>query len=126
RTRPAGRVRFSTQASVDLARDEGLLTHCAEAGLEMMFVGIETPNQESLAETLKRQNLRVDLAGEVYKVARAGILVMCGIVVGFDHDDPGIFERQAAFIDTLPTPLVMLSVLVAPAATPLYARMKAE
>ena len=126
RTRPAGRVRFSTQASIDLARDEGLLRECAAAGLTTIFVGIETPNQESLAETHKRQNMRVDLAGEVRKIVQAGVMVISGMIVGFDHDDTGIFERQAEFIDTLAVPLVALSVLVAPAATPLHARMQKD
>jgi radical SAM superfamily enzyme YgiQ (UPF0313 family) len=126
RARRAGRVRFSTQASIDLARDEDLLRGCAEAGLTMIFVGIETPNQESLAETHKRQNMRVDLAGEVRKIVQAGVMVLCGMIVGFDHDDSGIFERQAEFIDTLAVPIVSLGLLVAPAATPLYARMQKE
>jgi radical SAM superfamily enzyme YgiQ (UPF0313 family) len=126
RTRPAGRMRFSTQASIDLARDDTLLDQCADAGLRIVFVGIETPNQDSLAETLKRQNMRVDLAAEVRKIVRAGVMVTCGIVVGFDHDDLAIFDRQAAFIETLPVPAISLSVLVAPFATPLYARMLAE
>jgi len=125
-TRPAGKVRFSTQASVDLARDSGLLRACADAGLTQIFVGIETPNQESLAETQKRQNLRINLADEVTKIVQAGIMVSCGIVVGFDHDDTSIFERQAAFIATLPVPAIVFSVLTAPAATPLYARMQKE
>jgi radical SAM superfamily enzyme YgiQ (UPF0313 family) len=126
RARPAGRMRFSTQASIDLARDEALLAQCAEAGLGIIFVGIETPSQDSLAETRKRQNMRVDLAAEVHKIVNAGIMVTCGIVVGFDHDDSSIFERQAAFIETLPVPAISLSVLVAPFATPLYVRLQQE
>jgi radical SAM superfamily enzyme YgiQ (UPF0313 family) len=126
RARPAGRVRFATQASIDLARDEELLARCAEAGLTKIFVGIETPNQDSLAETHKRQNLRVDLAREVTKIVQAGVMVLAGIVVGFDHDDTSIFERQAAFMETLPVPIISISVLVAPAATPLFARMRRE
>ncbi len=123
--RPA-RVRFSTQASIDLARDDDLMQGCVEAGLNQIFVGIETPNEDSLAETHKRQNLRVDLAGEVRKMTAAGILVSCGIVVGFDNDGPGIFERQAAFIESLPAPMIVFSVLNAPAATPLHARLAKE
>jgi radical SAM superfamily enzyme YgiQ (UPF0313 family) len=79
--RPTGRVRFSTQASIDLARDPILLELCTAAGLATIFVGVETPNEESLAETLKRQNLRIDLAAEVEKIVSAGIMVTCGIVV---------------------------------------------
>jgi radical SAM superfamily enzyme YgiQ (UPF0313 family) len=126
RARPAGKVRFSTQASIDLARDDDLLKACGDAGLGTIFVGIETPNQQSLAETMKRQNMRVNLADEVTKIVQAGIMVTCGIVVGFDHDDTSIFEQQAAFIATLPAPAIFFSVLVAPAATPLYARMQKE
>jgi radical SAM superfamily enzyme YgiQ (UPF0313 family) len=126
RSRPYGQVSFSTQVSVDLARDPELLAHCVEAGLRIVFVGIETPNEASLAETMKRQNLRVDLAAEVSKIVNAGIMVMCGMIVGFDHDGPDIFEIQEAFIARLPVPVVGLGLLGAPAATPLHARMKKE
>lgn len=124
----AGRkaVRFSTQLSIDIARDEDMLALCARAHLENVFIGVETPNEESLAETKKRQNLRIDLAEEIAKFARHGIGVTAGFIVGFDHDGPDIFERQRAFIQKLPVPLAMVSILVAPAATPLRARMAAE
>ena len=124
--RPARRMQFSTQVSIDLARDPDLMSLCAAANLRTVFVGIETPNEESLAETMKRQNLRVDLVEEVKKIVRAGIMVTCGIIVGFDHDGPDIFQRQVDFINKLPVPLVSFGLLVAPGATPLYARMARE
>jgi radical SAM superfamily enzyme YgiQ (UPF0313 family) len=120
------RMLFSTQVSIDLARDKEMLSLCAAAGLRTVFVGVETPNEESLAETLKRQNLRIELAEEVKKIVRAGIMVTCGIIVGFDHDGPDIFQRQANFINTLPIPVISFSLLMAPRATPLFARMAAE
>jgi hypothetical protein len=126
RTRPNGRVSFSTQVSIDLARDPELLHLCVEAGMVDVFIGIETPNEESLAETLKRQNLRIDLAEEVRKVVRTGMSVKAGIMVGFDHDGPDIFARQIAFIQSLPVPSINLGVVFAPAATPLHARMKEQ
>jgi radical SAM superfamily enzyme YgiQ (UPF0313 family) len=124
--RLAGPMHFSTQLSIDLARDPDLLKLCIEANLKAAFVGIETPNPESLAETMKRQNLRVDLAEEVRKLTRAGMMVLPGIIVGFDHDGPDIFERQATFINSLPTPIIHFGTLVAPESTPLYARLKEE
>jgi len=124
--RRAGPMEFATQVSIDLARDSELLALCAKAGLTNVFIGIETPNEDSLSETLKRQNLRINLTEEVIKVVSAGVMVMSGGIVGFDHDGPDIFERQAAFIDSLPVPLVTLGVLVASASTPLYARMERE
>jgi len=119
-------VRFSTQLSIDIARDDEMLALCRRAGLGNVFIGIETPNEESLAETKKRQNLRIDIAEEVAKFARHGIGVTAGFIVGFDNDGPDIFERQSRFIQQLPVPLSMVSILVAPAATPLRARMAAD
>lgn len=124
--RPGGRMRFSSQISVDIARDGAMLELAAQAGLTMAFVGIETPNEASLAETHKRQNLRVDLAEEVTRIVNAGIMVVSGMIVGFDNDDETIFERQLAFAERLPVPLITAGLLVAPHATPLYARLQKE
>jgi radical SAM superfamily enzyme YgiQ (UPF0313 family) len=126
RPRPGGRMLFSTQVSIDLARDPELMNLCTEANLRWAFIGIETPNEESLAETAKRQNLRVDLSDEVKKIVRSGIMATCGMIVGFDHDGPDIFERQAKFISSLPVPIISFGLLVAPAATPLHERMARE
>ena len=120
------RMRFTTQVSVDIARDGEMLDLCRRAGLENVFIGIETPNVESLAETQKRQNLNVDLKAAVEKFARAGIMVIGGFIVGFDHDGPDIFDRQAQFIQQLPVPIAQMGLLVAPHATPLYARLQSE
>lgn len=124
--RPGERVRFSSQLSVDIARDRPMLDLAAAAGLRMVFVGVETPNEASLAETMKRQNLHVDLVEEVTRIVNAGIMVVSGMMVGFDNDDEGIFERQLDFAARLPVPLITPSLLVAPHATPLYARLEKE
>ncbi len=103
-----------------------MLALCRRGGLQNVFIGVETPNAESLAETGKRQNLRVDLVEEIGKFVRHGIAVTAGLIVGFDHDGPDIFERQRDFVDRLPVPLANVGILVAPAATPLRARLAAE
>ena len=125
-SRSAGRMRFATQLSIDAARDGDLLGLAVRAGLDRCFIGIETPNEEALKESLKRQNLRVDLSQEVAKIVRAGLLPLCGMIVGFDHDGPDIFERQARFIAGLPAPVIQMGLLVAPHGTPLWTRIKAE
>jgi hypothetical protein len=120
-----GRVNFYTQVSIDAARDEDLLRLCAAAGLTHVFVGIETPNEESLREAHKRQNMRVDLPTQVQRFLDHGIAVTAGMIVGFDADDPGIFERQYDFAMSTPIPVFSLGALVAPIATPLHARLSA-
>ena len=126
RTRPGRTMSFTTQVSVDVARDPELLQLCAEAGITSVFVGIETPNQDSLRETHKRQNVGIDLIGQIQEFLHHGISVTAGMMVGFDHDGPDIFERQLEFAMRSPVPIFTLSVLVAPAATPLFARMKRD
>ena len=121
-----GPVSFSTQVSIDAARDDELLTLSAQAGLRQVFIGIETPNEDSLRETGKRQNLHTDLEREVRKFLAHGISVTCGIVIGFDSDGPGIFETQREFIERLPIPILSIGALVAPSQTPLHARLRRE
>ena len=122
--RPDGPVAFHTQVSIDAARDTEIMQLCGEAGLTRMFIGIETPNEESLKETKKRQNMGIDLNEQVQIFLDHGISVTGGMIVGFDHDGPDIFERQLEFAMSTPVPIFTLGALVAPAATPLYDRMK--
>jgi radical SAM superfamily enzyme YgiQ (UPF0313 family) len=133
--RPAGRVSFSTQLSIDAARDEELLELCAAAGMTHVFIGVETPNEESLRETKKRQNLSRNLRNasqenptlvdQVKRFYEFGIGVTGGMICGFDNDGADIFERQYEFATAAAIPVLTISALVAPAATPLHARMQA-
>jgi radical SAM superfamily enzyme YgiQ (UPF0313 family) len=124
RNQTRGEMSFTTQLSIDAARDDELLTLCAEAGLTNVFIGLETPNEESLKETKKRQNLHVDLVEQVGRFFEHGISVTGGMIVGFDADSSDIFGRQYEFAMASAIPIFSLGALVAPAATPLYARME--
>jgi radical SAM superfamily enzyme YgiQ (UPF0313 family) len=115
-----------TEASINLAADDRLIELMVEAGFSSVFVGIETPSQEALAETQKVQNLRLDLTAAVEKLTTKGLEVMAGFIVGFDSDDPGIFERQRAFIQNAPIPLAMIGVLSALPGTQLWRRLEKE
>ena len=124
--RSAGLVKFGTQVSIDSARDEALLDLWARAGLTHCFVGIETPNEDSLRETKKRQNMHVDLVEQVEKLLAHGIGVLAGMMIGFDSDGPDIFEKQFDFAMASPIPVFALNTLVAPPGTPLFDRLKQE
>lgn len=117
---------FYTQASIDMARDDELLGLLREANFISVFIGIESPRKESLAETLKMQNERIDLVEAIHKIQSYNLFIWAGMIVGFDHDDASIFEEQYRFLQTAQIPFVMLSVLLAAPKTPLYARLKAE
>lgn len=119
-------VQFATQASIDLSRDAELIRACNEAGLRDVFIGIETSDENALKESGKRQNLRQNLVAETNRIVEGGVAVSAGMMVGFDSDDLGCFERQFDFGMALPVVNLRVSVLVASLATPLHAQMKAE
>ena len=90
-----------TEASLDLAEDEELMELMGLANFQSVFIGIETPNEDSLRETKKHQNVRPSagtLLERAHRVQRHGIDVWCGMIVGFDHDDKSIFEIMPKFL----------------------------
>jgi radical SAM superfamily enzyme YgiQ (UPF0313 family) len=119
-------VEFVTQVSIDASRDHELLDQCADAGLTQVFIGIETPNEESLRETKKRQNLKIDLIAEVQRFVEHGISVVGGMIVGFDSDRADVFRLQYEFAMASAVPIFSLAALVAPEGTPLHQRMASE
>lgn len=119
-------VPFNTEASLNLADDEPLMKMMVEAGFDSVFVGIETPDEESLAECNKKQNTNRDLVASVKRIQRAGLQVQGGFIVGFDHDGPSIFQRQIDFIQKSGIVMAMVGMLQAPPGTRLYERMKRE
>ena len=116
---------FFTEATINLADDESLMDMMAEAGFTRVFIGIETPDEECLAECSKAQNRNRDLVADVKRVQRAGIQVQAGFIVGFDHDGPSIFQRQIDFIQKSGIVTAMVGMLQAPPGTRLFERMKA-
>ena len=120
------RVPFNAQVSMNLADDEDLLSMMSRAGFDTVFIGIESPDDETLAECNKKQNLRRDLVADVRRVQRAGIEVSAGFIVGFDGDTPASFHRLAEFIQRSGIVTAMVGLLQAPAGTRLFDRMRAE
>jgi radical SAM superfamily enzyme YgiQ (UPF0313 family) len=118
--------RFSTEASLDLAGDRELLELLADTGFEMIFVGLETPVEESLRATGKKQNLVRGMNAYVREIQKHGIEVSAGFIVGFDNDPKDIFARQRKFIRALAVPTAMVGLLMALPETRLFRRLKAE
>ena len=122
--REQGRMSFATQLSMDVAEDPDLLDLCAEASLASVYIGIETSNMESLKQSKKPQNARGDLVGRIHTILSHGIRIVGGMIVGFDADGPDIFEDLYKFAMASGVPIYSLGALVAPDATPLYARLE--
>jgi radical SAM superfamily enzyme YgiQ (UPF0313 family) len=115
-----------TEASINLADDPELMKLMISAGFDQVFIGIESPNDESLAECSKLQNRNRDLVASVRKIQQAGFEVQAGFIVGFDKDPALIFERLIDFIQESGIVTAMVGLLNAPHGTKLYQRMKQE
>ncbi len=118
--------KLSTEASVDLAKDDELLDLMVRAGFTMAFLGIETPVAASLESAHKRTNLGVSLPDSVRKIQERGIEVTAGFIVGFDTDPEDIAERQIAFIQESGIATAMVGLLTALPKTRLHRRLVAE
>jgi len=118
--------KFLTEASVDLARDQELMSLMSQANFHKVFLGIETPHQDSLEGCRKYQNTVLDLKEAVKIIQKNGMQVMAGFIVGFDQDPLSIFETQINFIQEVGIVTAMVGLLVALPRTPLWHRLKKE
>lgn len=117
---------FITEASINLADDKELMSMMVQAGFASVFIGIETPDENSLVECNKTQNRNRNLIESVKTLQKEGLQVMAGFIVGFDNDTPTIFQRQIEFIQKSGIVTAMVGLLQAPYGTRLYHRLKNE
>jgi radical SAM superfamily enzyme YgiQ (UPF0313 family) len=118
--------KFLTEASIDMADDNELCQMMSDAGFTRVFVGIETPNEESLAECNKFKNQNRDLVADVKKLQNYGFEVMGGFILGFDSDPISIFKHQISFIQKSGIVTAMVGILNAPPETKLWLRLEKE
>ena len=117
---------FSTEASVNLADDEVLLRELQAANFFAVFVGIESPDTETLIMTRKKQNTRRSLQESIYKIYDAGIFVLAGFIVGFDSENTTVADGMIECIEDLSIPVCTVGLLYALPNTQLTRRLRHE
>ena len=117
---------FGTEASLNLAQDDELLKLFTEANFGWVFIGIESPDEESLKETLKFQNMRSDILTSIRHIYSYGIEVLAGFIIGFDNDTMRTFDLQYSFIQNSGIQAAMIGLLTAVPKTPLYERLEKD
>jgi radical SAM superfamily enzyme YgiQ (UPF0313 family) len=115
-----------TEASMNLASEPALVTGMVDAGFSAVFVGLESPDPETLERTQKKQNLTMDPAEAIQSLTAAGLEVFAGFIVGFDGDDAASIERMRAFVQRLPIARAMVGILTALPGTQLWRRLEKE
>jgi radical SAM superfamily enzyme YgiQ (UPF0313 family) len=119
---------FTTEASLDLADDDELMRLMVEARIIAVFVGIESPNRDSLRETRKLQNIRAtgSMVDKVRRIQDAGMEVLAGMILGFDSDDETVFEAHRDFLSSARINMAQVGMMSPIPKTPLHARLAAE
>ncbi|MGB3202381.1 MAG: DUF4070 domain-containing protein, partial [Nodosilinea sp.] len=117
---------FATEASVDLAQDPELMQMMVDCNFGTVFLGIETPDDDSLNMTKKFQNMRDPLSESVISIANAGLRVMAGLIVGFDGEKSGAGRRIYEFVEQTAIPTALVSMLQALPDTALWHRLEKE
>jgi radical SAM superfamily enzyme YgiQ (UPF0313 family) len=120
------RFYFGTEASLNMTEDRELLELLREARFAWVFVGIESPDQGSLKEAKKSQNMRRDMLESIRDIYRHGIDVTAGFIIGFDNDTVDVFDKQYDFIVEAGIQKAMIGLLIAMEKTPLYERLRKD
>lgn len=117
---------FDTEASIDLAADSDLLQAMVRSGFASVFIGIETPDEDSLELTRKHQNNRKPMSESLETISRSGLRVMAGMILGFDNEKPGAGERIVRFVEENAIATALISLLQVLPNTGLYTRLERE
>ncbi|NJO58620.1 MAG: DUF4070 domain-containing protein [Richelia sp. RM2_1_2] len=118
--------RFDTEASIDLAQDAELMELMVESGFAAVFLGIETPDEDSLQLTKKFQNTRNSLVESVQAIIKAGLRPMAGFIIGFDGEKSGAGSRIVRFAEQAAIPSTTFAMLQALPNTALWHRLEKE
>lgn len=117
---------FSTEASINISDDAELLARMAECGFFTLFVGIESPDPDTLVAMKKKQNTRRNLTDSVHRIYDAGMMVSAGFILGFDSETASASGPMADFIDEAAIPVAMVGLLTALPNTQLSRRLTSE
>jgi hypothetical protein len=117
---------FSTEASLNLSDDEELLRLMQEANFFAVFVGIESPDTETLNQMRKKQNTRRNIAESVHRIYAHGMFVTAGFIVGFDTEKGSVAEPMIELIEEAAIPVAMVGLLYALSSTQLGRRLTKE
>lgn len=119
-------ITFSAEMTINVAQRPNLLALLQQANFTSVFIGIESPRVASLVETKKRQNIHKPLLESIRTIQSHNLVILAGMIVGFDHDDVRIFQEQFDFLTEAGIPFTTCGVLTAIEKTPLHARLEKE
>ena len=119
-------LRFSCEATLNIAKRPEILSQMREAMFETIFCGIETPDPVALKAMKKDHNMMVPIMEAIHTLNNFGMEVVSGIILGLDTDKPETADALLAFVDESRIPLLTINLLQALPKTPLWDRLEKE
>jgi radical SAM superfamily enzyme YgiQ (UPF0313 family) len=117
---------WSSQASIHAASDSEFLELAASSGCKQLFIGLESISQASMNDVSKGFNRVDQYARAIERIHAHGIAVQTGIVFGFDHDTPSVFEETLDFLEATGVQNATFNILTPFPGTPLHQRLETE
>jgi radical SAM superfamily enzyme YgiQ (UPF0313 family) len=117
---------FTTEASINIADDPELLTLLNRANFVGVFVGIESPDPETLIAMRKKQNTRRNIAHSIHRLYASGLFVTAGFILGFDSETKSAADAMVELIEEAAIPICMVGLLYALPNTQLTRRLEKE
>ena len=117
---------FTTEASINIADDDDMLQAMKDANFFGIFVGIESPDPETLIQMRKKQNTKRNIAESIHKIYGYGMFVTAGFILGFDSEKVSVANSMTEFIEECCVPICMVGLLYALPGTQLTRRLEKE
>jgi radical SAM superfamily enzyme YgiQ (UPF0313 family) len=118
-------VPWIAQISMNLLRDEELVSLIAQSGGIWIFMGLESIDPENLKSVAKDFNKPAEYAAILERLARHNLYAITSFIFGMDGDHPGVAERTLEQIRSWPPGLPVFGLLTPYPATPLYDKLAA-
>jgi len=116
-------VPWVAQISMNLLRDEELVSLIAQSGGKWIFMGLESIDPENLKSVSKGFNKPDEYKAILERLARHNLYAITSFIFGMDSDHPGVAQRTLEVIRSWPPGLPVFGLLTPYPATPLYERL---
>jgi radical SAM superfamily enzyme YgiQ (UPF0313 family) len=118
-------VPWIAQISMNLLRDEELVSLIAQSGGKWIFMGLESIDPENLKSVAKDFNKPAEYDAVLERLARHNLYAITSFIFGMDGDRPGVAARTLEQIRSWPPGLPVFGLLTPYPATPLYDKLAA-
>ena len=120
------KIIWSAALTIDVTDDPSLIREMALAGCTGVFIGFESLDMGNLEAARKRTPRPEDYARRVRILHDNGIQVNGSFVLGFDHDEPSVFEKTASWIEANRLECATFHILTPYPGTPLFSQFEKE